>query len=210
MRKCIVVLLLMIFLVGCNAEFMDREPDRLPVIPTHDHGHSFTYKGKIYTAQAVLGVPSSQLGEPVGRVQPEDMVVYRIKGLSEEWLATQFEGTPTVYTSKKGINLQMLAPREIIAEDTTPIVSYFTDDPSIRDQTVIARLINRIVKGRYAMGKVEGKIRNLKLLSFVSSRYPGIRYQIYYTERLDGQTFLDDNVGRVYPGAGSMLKPYLD
>jgi len=138
------------------------------------------------------------------------MAVYRIKGLSEDWLATQFEGTPTVYTSKKGINLQMLAPREIIAEDTTPIVSDFTDDPSIRDQKVIARLVNRIVNGRYVTGKVEGKIRNLKLLSFVSSRYPGIRYQIYYTERLDGQSFLNDNAGRVYPEAGSILKPYLE
>jgi hypothetical protein len=67
---------------------MDREPDQLPVIPTHNNGYSFTYKGKAYAGQAVLGVPSSQLGEPVGRMQSEDMVVYRIKGLSEEWLAT--------------------------------------------------------------------------------------------------------------------------
>jgi hypothetical protein len=104
----------------------------------------------------------------------------------------------------------MLAPREIIAEDTTPIVSYFTADPSIKDQKVIARLVNRIVKGHYVKGKVEGKIRNLKLLSFISSRYPGIRYQIYYTEISGGQTFLDDNVGRVYPGGGSILKPYLE
>jgi hypothetical protein len=59
MRKLIVLLLLSIWLEGCHAEFMDQEPGRLPVIPTHDHGHSFTYKGKVYMGQAVLGVPSS-------------------------------------------------------------------------------------------------------------------------------------------------------
>ncbi|MDN4595202.1 hypothetical protein [Polycladomyces subterraneus] len=208
MRKCSIILLLFLFLVGCT-EYLSQDDRHLPLIQSNDLGHSFVYKGKVYVAQALLGVPESQLGEPIGRLKSENMVVYRIKGLSEEWLATVFEGTPTVYTSKKGISLKVLSPNKILIEDTTPILSLFTDETSIKNQKVIDQIVNKITMGKFSKGEVKGKIRKVRQLSFVSSRYPGIRYMMYYTEVSSGQAYLDDNTGRLYPHIGSILKPYL-
>jgi hypothetical protein len=188
---------------------MSQDDRHLPSISSEDHGHSFVYKGKVYVGQALLVVPESQMGEPVGRLKLENMVVYRIKGLSEEWLATVFEGTPTVYTSKKGISLKTLYPNEILIEDTTPILSLFADKISIKNQKVINQIVNKITTGKFTKGKVKGKIRKVRQLFFVSSRYRGIQYMMYYTEVASGQAYLDDNTGRLYPQIGSIIKPYL-
>jgi hypothetical protein len=209
MRKCTIILLWFLFLVGCNTEYLSQDDRNLPLIQFKDLGHSFVYKGKVYVAQALLGVPASQLGEPIGRLKSENMVVYRIKGLSEEWLTTVFEGTPTVYTSKKGISLKALSPNKILIEDTTPILSLFSDEISIKDQKVIDQIVNKITLGKYSKGEVKGKVRTVKQLSFISSRYPGIRYMMYYTEDLNSRAYLHDHTGRLYPQIGSIIKPYL-